>query len=79
MVSARRASRQSESGGTRSSLAWAPVLATPGVRFVDLQYGDTAPETGQSPLGGSANLTVDTAVSGGSGNATLTGLPRRHP
>jgi tetratricopeptide (TPR) repeat protein len=26
--------------------AWKPVLATPGVTFVDLQYGDTAAETG---------------------------------
>jgi tetratricopeptide (TPR) repeat protein len=25
--------------------AWRPVLTTPGVTFVDLQYGDTAPET----------------------------------
>ncbi len=25
--------------------AWAPVLSTPGVRFVNLQYGETGPET----------------------------------
>lgn len=29
---------------------WAPVLATPGARFVDLQYGDTAAERAAAPF-----------------------------
>jgi hypothetical protein len=40
---------------------------------IDLEASsDTAPETGQSPLGGSANLGVDAPVSGASGAANVT-------
>ena len=55
---------------------WGPILKTPGVRFVNLQYGDCADELARAPR----NCTASTSRSSTASISTTTSTaPRRFP